>query len=94
MRNRLAARVHNAKFRKARLGRRGYSMSQVDSFLDAIERELVSPGRPDLRPADLSSAVFDKERFGRRGYDEGDVRNFLHAVELELVDILIEGGWV
>jgi len=35
------AEVHNAKFRKPPMGKRGYDEDEVDSFLDRVEAELV-----------------------------------------------------
>ncbi|WP_211346915.1 DivIVA domain-containing protein [Saccharothrix australiensis] len=76
--------VRTVEFGKPPRGRRGYQESQVDKFLDRIERTLL--GQDDLSAEDIREVRFSRPLLGRRGYDEGEVDAFLARVEKQLGD--------
>jgi len=80
----------NVAFDKPSFGKRGYRETEVDTFLDRIERTLQSKRDGSEQPPDAVTSVdvhhvsFHKSGFGERGYDEREVDDFLDAVEAEL----------
>jgi DivIVA domain-containing protein len=89
----------NVAFDKPPFGRRGYRESEVDAFLDRVERTLRAKLDETDQPADGVTAVdvhhvtFHKSGFGERGYDEREVDDLLDAIESEL-DRLANGDEV
>jgi DivIVA domain-containing protein len=80
----------NVAFDKPPFGRRGYRESEVDAFLDRVERTLRAKQDQTDGPTDVVTAVdvhhvtFHKSGFGERGYDEREVDDLLDAIETEL----------
>ncbi|MBP2340756.1 DivIVA domain-containing protein [Saccharothrix coeruleofusca] len=74
--------VRTVAFGKPARGSRGYQESQVDKFLDRIEKTLL--GQDDLTAQEVREARFSRPIFGRRGYDETEVDAFLARVEKQL----------
>jgi DivIVA domain-containing protein len=80
-----ASDISNAQFRLVVAGR-GYSVTEVDDYLETARRRLVglwsdddaSAGPPSLR-AYIEALVFTSTRL-TRGYDEAEVDDFLDRV--------------
>lgn len=73
--------VHDAVFRKPRIGRRGYDEGQVDEVLDRLEATLR--GGREITREELDRLELRKPRFARRGYREEDVEAFLQRAIAE-----------
>lgn len=76
--------VRTVSFGKPPRGRRGYQESQVDRFLDRVEKTLL--GQDHLTAREVREVRFSRPLFGRRGYDENEVDAFLARVEKQLGD--------
>ncbi|EIF00469.1 DivIVA domain-containing protein [Saccharomonospora glauca] len=74
--------VHEIQFDNAPFGRRGYSKTEVDSFVHRIAETLA--GRDDVTAAEVHHVQFGRPLLGRRGYDEQQVDEFLDEVERQL----------
>ena len=80
----------NVAFDKPSFGKRGYRESEVDSYLERIERTLTAQRAgldlpaDAITSADVHHVTFHKSGFSERGYDEREVDDFLDAVEAEL----------
>ncbi|MBB5832065.1 DivIVA domain-containing protein [Brachybacterium aquaticum] len=59
-------------------GREGYTASEVDDFLDRIQRELAS-GQPTLTESDVLNQRFTPVRFGQ-AYDMDQVDHYLDSI--------------
>jgi DivIVA domain-containing protein len=73
--------VHNATFRKPRIGNRGYNEQQVDDVLDRLEATLR--GHRLITREEIDRLEFGKPPFGRRGYREQEVDEFLRRASAE-----------
>jgi DivIVA domain-containing protein len=73
--------VQDVRFRKARIGRRGYDEDEVDEFLDRIEDALR--GKPGMTIDGLRGTVIGRSPIGRRGYRDEDVDAFVQRVIAE-----------
>jgi DivIVA domain-containing protein len=73
--------VHEAKFSRPPIGRRGYDQAEVDEFLAKAERALAGAER--MTPVEIERVTFSRPLFGA-GYDEREVDEFLDKLESEL----------
>lgn len=76
--------VRSIAFAKPPLGRRGYSASEVDMFLDLVEAALRNPTGHILGAEQICGVAFSKPSLGGRGYDVTEVDAFLDRVEEHL----------
>ncbi len=73
--------VHAVRFRKPRIGKRGYAESTVDEVLDRIEATLR--GQVQITRDDLVALTFAAPPSGKRGYSTEDVDAFIQRVIAE-----------
>jgi DivIVA domain-containing protein len=78
--------VRNVRFSSTKF-REGYSIEEVDVFLDRVERHLRTGGADRTQPPLTAEAVID-QRFSstklRPGYDQDEVDDFLDRIVTEL----------
>jgi DivIVA domain-containing protein len=73
--------VQDVRFRKARIGTRGYDEEEVDEFLERIEDALR--GKPGMTIEGLRGTAIGRSPIGRRGYRDEDVDTFVQRVIAE-----------
>lgn len=83
------ADVRAVAFAPAPRFRRGYDMSAVDAFLDAIALRLETG--EGVTSNDVYHVTFAPSGIGNRGYAESDVDRFLTEVHTEL--LRLEDSW-
>lgn len=74
--------VRQVQFDAPQAGRKGYSESEVDAFLDLVEATLRGEG--GLTSSDVRAVAFARPPLFRRGYDPDQVDAFLDEVQREL----------
>ena len=83
-----AMEVLNMRFSRAGIGMRGYSESDVDSFMIKVASALE--GETPMTAEQVHDVSFGRPPIGKRGYDQGEVDAYLRQIESTLAS---RDGW-